>query len=742
MMTLRTKKQWDISRFLMYLCGFLILLEWLRPLIGVTSMERLDIFAAFIGICFSLSFLQTRWQIPVKIAVILFIIHSLYYKGTFINPSWMTSFFSDIFQNITLLFQANWQGLSAVFRTCLFFLLLWFLCSLISYWMIRQKHGLLFLILTIIYITTFHNLHLYNANHAIIRTVVIGFFMLSLLHIEQIKAHEHLRQYSKLISKLHIPLAICIVLSVAIAYFAPKFGPQWPNPITFLKFDTAATSKKAEVSKIGYSVDDSQLGGPFKPDDTIVFTAQTQNSQYWRVETKDFYTGKGWEVSEAPKKNSFKNKNNVVKWYESNIKTSTAVATVNMQKSYPHLIYPAGLVSVEAVSDVSFSVDPFSEKIYTMKEGSSTSLNKYKVTYEIPQFSVEKLKAVKTDESMETSPYFMAKYTQLPESLPQRVKDLAIHLTKDKITRYDKVLAIESYFVDNSFVYETEHVVVPGKNQDYVDQFIFDTKSGYCNNFSTSMIVLLRSVGIPARWVKGYTEGTLDDTIVDLEGDSVYKITNNDAHSWVEVYFPGYGWVPFEPTKGFSNPYNFTNDAPASGSQNSEVINPNNEQIQQRNNEAKHKNLIENTEESSTKKMTNSKKDFSWWYLFLTIISISIISYILFTTRMKWLTFFVIFLYKYRKGNAVYPKAYEALLKQFARIGIPRNESQTLREYALRIDTLYNSTDMQQLTLSYENAMYQKGQAALEWRKSVRLWEQLMKKAASLPKSNDFDVVI
>ncbi|MEH7018915.1 MULTISPECIES: transglutaminase TgpA family protein [Bacillus] len=741
MMTLHAKNQWDISRFLMYLCGFLILLEWLRPLIGVTNMERLDIFVAFIGICFSLSFLQTKWKIPVKIAVILFIIHSLYYKGTFMNPSWMTAFFSDIFHNITLIFQANWQGLSAVFLTCLFFLLLWFFCSLISYWMIRQKHGLLFLILTIIYITTFHNLHLYNANHAIIRTIVIGFFMLSLLHIEQIKATEHLQQYSKLISKLHIPLAICIVLSVVIAYFAPKFGPQWSNPITFLKFDTFATSKKAEVSKIGYSVDDSQLGGPFKPDNTIVFTAQTQNSQYWRVETKDFYTGKGWEISEEPKKNSFKNKNNVVKWYESNTKTSTSVATVNMKKSYPHLIYPAGLVSVQAVSDVSFSVDPFSEKIYTMKEGSVTSLHTYKVTYETPQFSIDNLKAAKTNEGHETSPYFMAKYTQLPESLPQRVKDLAIHLTKDKFTRYDKVLAIESYFADNSFVYETEHVVVPAKNQDYVDQFVFDTKSGYCNNFSTSMIVLLRSVGIPARWVKGYTEGTLDNTIVDLEGDSIYKITNNDAHSWVEVYFPGYGWVPFEPTKGFSNPYNFTNDTPASTSQNSEVINPNNEQIQQRNNEAKLKNLIENTEEASTKKITNSKKEFSWWYLFLSIISMSIISYILFTTRMKWLTFFTILFYKYRKGDAVYPKAYDALLKQFARIGIPRKESQTLREYALRIDTLYNSTDMQQLTLSYENAMYQKGQSTSEWRKSVQLWEQLMKKAASLPKSNDFDAV-
>ncbi|MEK5201763.1 transglutaminaseTgpA domain-containing protein [Bacillus sp. FSL R10-2789] len=742
MITLQTKYKWDMSRFFMHACAFLLLLEWLRPLIGITNVGRLDIFVIFIGICFTLSFFQTRWQIPIKIVTILFIIHFLYYKNAFINPSWLTKFFADISRNSSLFFQGDLLDISPVFPTLLFFLSFWFLSSFSSFWVIHKKRGLLFLALTIIYITTFHNLHLYNANYAIIRTVVIGFFILSLLQIERIKKMEHLQNYARAISKLLRPLTIFIVLSATIAYFAPKFGPQWPNPMDFLKFNTSEASKEQAVSKIGYGLDDSQLGGPFKPDNTIIFTAQTQNKQYWRVETKDFYTGKGWDVSENRKKVSFKNKNDVVSWYEPNTKTEITEATITMQKSYPHLTYPAGLVSVEASSDVSYSVDPFSEKIYTMHGDSSTTLNSYKVTYEVPEFSIENLKSVKTNEGHETSPYFMTKYTQLPESLPQRVKDLAVNLTNDKDNRYDKVLAIENYFTDNSFVYETMNVLYPAKNQDYVDQFLFDTKSGYCNNFSTSMIVLLRSAGIPARWVKGFTEGTLENTLASAEGENVYTIANNNAHSWVEVYFPGYGWIPFEPTKGFTNPYNFKNNTPASTSQNNEVNNSNNGPIHQRNNEAKLKSLIENTEEASTKKITNSKNDFSWWYVFLSTIPISIIGYILFTTRMKWITFFIILFYKYRKDDAVYQKAYGALLKQFARIGIPRGESQTFREYALHIDTLYNSADMQQLTFSYENAMYQKEQAAAAWKTSVHLWEVLMKKAASLPKSNDYDRVI
>ncbi|EEL11752.1 Membrane-bound protease [Bacillus cereus BDRD-Cer4] len=645
-------------------------------------------------------------------------------------------------RNSSLFFQGNLLDISPVFPTVLFFLSFWFLSSFTSFWIIHKKRGFLFLVLTIIYIATFHNLHLYNANYAIIRTVVIGFFMLSLLQVERIKEREHLQNYAREISKLLRPLTIFIVLLATIAYFAPKFGPQWPNPMDFLKFNTSEASKEQKVSTIGYGLDDSRLGGPFKADPTIVFTARTQNKHYWRVETKDFYTGKGWEISENPKKISFKNKNDVVSWYEQNTKTETTEATITMQKSYPHLTYPAGLVSVEASSDVSYSVDPFSEKIYTMNEDSSTTLHSYKVTYEIPEFSIENLKAVKTNEGQETNPYFMTKYTQLPESLPQRVKDLAVNLTNDKDNRYDKVLAIENYFTDNSFTYESTNVLFPAKSQDYVDQFLFDTKSGYCNNFSTSMIVLLRSAGIPARWVKGYTEGTLDNTLASAEGADVYTIKNDNAHSWVEVYFPGYGWIPFEPTKGFTNPYNFINNTPAPISQNSEANNSNNEQIQQRNNEAKLKSLIENTEEASTKKVTNSKTSFSWWYVFLSTILISIIGYILFTTRMNWMTFLIIHFYKYRKNDAVYQKAYGALLKQFARIGIPRSESQTFREYALHIDTLYNSADMQQLTASYENAMYKQEQAAEEWKKSVHLWEVLMKKAASLPKSDGFDTVI
>ena len=130
-----------------------------------------------------------------------------------------------------------------------------------------------------------------------------------------------------------------------------------------------------------------------------------------------------------------------------------------------------------------------------------------------------------------------------------------MELTENEANWYDKVKAVENYFNRAEFVYSKENIPYPSENQDYVDQFLFETKIGYCDNFSTSMVVLLRAAGIPARWAKGYTEG--ERTI--YQGDSVYEVTNNNAHSWVEVYFSGIGWVPFEPTKGFSGNGEFFN---------------------------------------------------------------------------------------------------------------------------------------------------------------------------------------
>ncbi|OMD18565.1 transglutaminase-like domain-containing protein, partial [Paenibacillus odorifer] len=136
------------------------------------------------------------------------------------------------------------------------------------------------------------------------------------------------------------------------------------------------------------------------------------------------------------------------------------------------------------------------------------------------------------------------KYLQLPDLLPERVKALAEKLTASSGNRYDSATAIRDY-LQNGYSY-TLDTMVPPAGADFVDHFLFETKQGYCVHFATAMTVLLRSTGIPARYVQGYGPGTQQEEAMPAK----YLVTQGDAHAWVEVYFAGAGWVPFDPTPG------------------------------------------------------------------------------------------------------------------------------------------------------------------------------------------------
>lgn len=137
------------------------------------------------------------------------------------------------------------------------------------------------------------------------------------------------------------------------------------------------------------------------------------------------------------------------------------------------------------------------------------------------------------------------RYLQLPPSLPARVKDLAKNLTSTCKTDYDKAKAIEKY-LSNNYVYTLAPDPTP-KDRDFTDYFLFDLKEGYCTYYATAMTVMVRSLGIPARYVEGYS-------LPPIAGaNGVYEVTNQQAHAWVEVYFEGFGWLPFEPTSPFNS---------------------------------------------------------------------------------------------------------------------------------------------------------------------------------------------
>lgn len=135
-------------------------------------------------------------------------------------------------------------------------------------------------------------------------------------------------------------------------------------------------------------------------------------------------------------------------------------------------------------------------------------------------------------------------YTGLPDTIPDRVYDLAKEITADYDTKYDKLKAIENYLRDN-YTYSLEVQKLP-EGEDFVDYFLFESKEGYCTYYATAMAVLGRCVGVPIRYVEGFL-GKFDVHDEDFN----YLVKNSQAHAWAEAYIEGIGWIPFEATTPF-----------------------------------------------------------------------------------------------------------------------------------------------------------------------------------------------
>ncbi len=138
-------------------------------------------------------------------------------------------------------------------------------------------------------------------------------------------------------------------------------------------------------------------------------------------------------------------------------------------------------------------------------------------------------------------------YLQLPGDLPDRVRELAARLTRTALTPLDKARAIETYLRGPSFVYSQDIDAPPG-DADGVDHFLFESRTGYSDYFASSMAVMLRTVGVPARMAAGYAPGLFNSD------SGRNEVRDSDSHGWVQVYFPDFGWIDFEPTPAWPDP--------------------------------------------------------------------------------------------------------------------------------------------------------------------------------------------
>ncbi|WP_054950870.1 transglutaminase TgpA family protein [Numidum massiliense] len=534
--------------------------EWMKPLKQYTDTVRIDFFVIAFTFLLLLDMLRLPWPIRVvlKPLFLLFLVHHLFMDAQgipFLGKQWLLTVADTVSQDVALLRQMAWLDMSPLIRTISFFFFIWLLEVVMYRDVVRRGRIFWLLLLTVVYLAVLDSFTPFDGSFAIVRTMSYGFFMLAFSRLDQLRRRSRSPERRQLLAWFSAALAL-IVCAVSIGYYAPKSEASWPNPVPFItSYNDKAPSGAGGTStrKIGYGGNDSYLGGSFTQDETVVFEATVDEPFYWRGEAKDRYDGHGWfqsherrTVEKVPPRPLFQNMQG---------RKVKQQVTFTGKRKYPVLFTAGQLMTYDAAQ-----VEPEDAVLEVIapdsgyRNANDQPFARYEIGVEQPLVNEAKLRQSGVEYPQEIT----AKYLQLPQKLPRRIKQLAEETVKGK-TPYDRVLAVESFLKHNpDLTYETETVAETPQERDFVDQFLFDTQQGYCDHFSTSMVVLLRANGIPARWVKGFAPG---ERSYDSDNER-YEVTvkNLHAHSWVEVYFPDVGWLPFEPTPGFYSPVTIEKD--------------------------------------------------------------------------------------------------------------------------------------------------------------------------------------
>lgn len=726
-MTSIRKNKWFMA--VLYILVFFMLVEWLTPVIVLTETGHKALFLIFIAVGLLMAFLRVPWWFsgPMKMLYILWFIVYVYTGNLFFSSEAISFLRNDFSLNFSALTTQNWAQTTDVFRTVLFFILLWMAIYLIHYWVSFRLSIFLFYLLTVIFIAVLDTFSPYSGETAIIRIMVIGLLLAGLLYLARwMEGHRVVERTDKM-ALFAVPLVLVVAVSTALALYLPKAGPIWPDPVPFITSFSGqgGAGSAGSVGRIGYGVDDSRLGGSFIGDDTPVFRAEVSEGQYWKVESKDIYTTKGWELTENIGKSFVYGNNDTVDTGFAPDEEELETALLSMEQEFPFVLYPYGTQSFSMEEPLDYQYNTADQRFETYQNGEEFEPETVEITFNEPSYSLTALRETGL-EDLEELPAELGRFLQLPNELPERVGDLAAQITESSDTVYDKARAIERYFSTSGFEYSQTDIPVPEADQDYVDQFLFETQRGYCDNFSTSMVVMLRSLDIPARWVKGFNEGEL----INSEGDTeIYQVTNNNAHSWVEAYMPGVGWMLFEPTIGFTGASSIDFDLEL------DPTDPEQPDQEERPLEEDPDNLEEEEAAvSSGPSFWDGAAEFistNRWKLIGALVAGALLTGILFKIRHKWMPKLLISYYRSRRGDPQrFEKAYLRLLKQLDLYGIHRRPGQTLKSYAAYIDSFFGTREMSELTEAYERSVYGGDAESVDWIELRESWENLINRTS------------
>jgi transglutaminase-like putative cysteine protease len=286
---------------------------------------------------------------------------------------------------------------------------------------------------------------------------------------------------------------------------------------------------------------DTSLRG--RPDRTLVMRVRAGRPDFWRGQTFDTWDGRTWVQSDEDV--------DVVQGDQPIEIPGTLeeralgirdrggdfVHTVYVEKPGPNLIFAAYAPAEVYVADPAlFQLsDGTLRTAVELEQGAI-----YTVVSRRPAVTEDILRFLDAPPLAGLPPSAVRRYTQLPADVPDRVERLAADVTATAPTTYDKVRALEAWMGENT-QYTLDIPPLPA-GADAVEHYLFEEKRGFCEQIASSLVVMLRSLGIPSRLAVGYTPGERNPFT------GLYEVRADDAHAWAEVWFPGVGWQAFDPT--------------------------------------------------------------------------------------------------------------------------------------------------------------------------------------------------
>ena len=276
---------------------------------------------------------------------------------------------------------------------------------------------------------------------------------------------------------------------------------------------------------------------PFARQETLIIESTVPS--YWRGQTFDTYTGQGWRST--------------MRLLEGRRANEPLTETINLKA---RLASRSNIEILDSNSAILFAPGDalrLNRPYQVQVEERDAAIEDYasiRATRRVGQrlvYSVDSTLAAATAEQLRSAPtaypVWTERYIELPE-LPPRVLEFAAHLAETGDTAIDRARAVE--FFMRRFPFAQDTAPLP-PDRDATDYFLFDPRRGHATQIASTMAVLVRAMDIPARVAVGYAQGVFDPVT------QRYIVNPSDAHTWVEVYFPTYGWVLFEPS-GFRAP--------------------------------------------------------------------------------------------------------------------------------------------------------------------------------------------